>query len=112
MIRWAYEQGLGIMTYGTLDGGILTEITENLEPLSRLTAEIDFTHILKNHCFQKQWNPVNNHGSDCRREKCFLGSDRREMGDSEEICIQLHHWGAEPCQSRRKLQKSSMGTDG
>ena len=24
----------------------------------------------------------------------------------------LHHWGAEPCQSRRKLQKSSMGTDG
>lgn len=24
LIRWAYEQGLGIMTYGTLGGGILT----------------------------------------------------------------------------------------
>ena len=60
--------------------------------------------------FQPQYSLADR--TDCRREKCFLGSDRREMGDSEEICIQLHHRGAEPCQSRRKLQKSSMGTDG
>ncbi len=56
LIRWAHEQGLGIMTYGTLGGGILTGNYRKLRTLSRLTAEIDFTHILKNHCFQRQWN--------------------------------------------------------
>ena len=103
LIRWAHEQGLGIMTYGTLGGGILTGNYRKLRTFEQTDSR---TIVFKSN------GTVNNHGSDCRREKCFLGSDRREMGDSEEICIQLHHWGAEPCQSRRKLQKSSMGTDG
>ena len=100
------------MTYGTLGGGILTGNYRKLRTFEQTDSRNRFYPYFKEPLFSKAMELLTIMDWDCRREKCFLGSDRREMGDSEEICIQLHHRGAEPCQSRRKLQKSSMGTDG
>ena len=53
LIRWACAQEMGVMTYGTLGGGILTGKYRELKEYGVMITEIGFTHILKNRCFQK-----------------------------------------------------------
>ena len=111
LIRWAYEQGLGIMTYGTLGGGILTGNYRKLRTFEQTDSRNRFYPYFKEPLFSKAMELLTIMDQIAEERNVSL-AQIAEKCDSEEICIQLHHWGAEPCQSRRKLQKSSMGTDG
>lgn len=53
LIRWAYEQGLGIMTYGTLDGGILTGNYRKLRTFEQTDSRNRFYPYFKEPLFSK-----------------------------------------------------------
>ena len=53
LIRWAYEQGLGIMTYGTLGGGILTGNYRKLRTFEQTDSRIRFYPYFKEPLFSK-----------------------------------------------------------
>lgn len=53
LIRWAYEQGLGIMTYGTLGGGILTGNYRKLRTFEQTDSRNRFYPYFKEPLFSK-----------------------------------------------------------
>ena len=53
LIRWAYEQGLGIMTYGTLGGGILTGNYRELRTFEQTDSRNRFYPYFKEPLFSK-----------------------------------------------------------
>ena len=53
LIRWAYEQGLGIMTYGTLGGGILTGNHRELRTFEQTDSRNRFYPYFKEPLFSK-----------------------------------------------------------
>ena len=53
LIRWAYEQGLGIMTYGTLGGGILTGNYRKLRTFEQTESRNRFYPYFKEPLFSK-----------------------------------------------------------
>lgn len=53
LIRWAYEQGLGIMTYGTLGGGILTGNYRKLRTFEQTDSRNRFYPYFKEPLFLK-----------------------------------------------------------
>lgn len=53
LIRWAYEQGLGIMTYGTLGGGILTGNYRKLRIFEQTDSRNRFYPYFKEPLFSK-----------------------------------------------------------
>lgn len=53
LIRWAYEQGLGIMTYGTLGGGILTGNYRKLRTFEQTDSRDRFYPYFKEPLFSK-----------------------------------------------------------
>lgn len=53
LIRWAYEQGLGIMTYGTLGGGILTGNYRKLRTFEQTDSRNRFYPYFKEPFFSK-----------------------------------------------------------
>lgn len=53
LIRWAYEQGLGIMTYGTLGGGILTGNYRKLRTFEQTDSRNRFYPYFKEPMFSK-----------------------------------------------------------
>ena len=53
LIRWAYEQGLGIMTYGTLGGGILTGNYRKLGTFEQTDSRNRFYPYFKEPLFSK-----------------------------------------------------------
>ena len=53
LIRWAYEQGLGIMTYGTLGGGILTGNYRNIPTFEQTDIRNRFYPYFKEPLFSK-----------------------------------------------------------
>lgn len=53
LIRWAHEQGLGIMTYGTLDGGILTGNYRKLRTFEQTDSRNRFYPYFKEPLFSK-----------------------------------------------------------
>ena len=53
LIRWAYEQGLGIMTYGTLGGGILTGNYRKLRTYEQTDSRNRFYPYFKEPLFSK-----------------------------------------------------------
>ena len=53
LIRWAYEQGLGIMTYGTLGGGILTGNYRELRTFKQTDSRNRFYPYFKEPLFSK-----------------------------------------------------------
>lgn len=53
LIRWAYEQGLGIMTYGTLGGGILTGNYRKLRTFEQTDSRNRFYLYFKEPLFSK-----------------------------------------------------------
>ena len=53
LIRWAYEQGLGIMTYGTLGGGILTGNYRKLRSFEQTDSRNRFYPYFKEPLFSK-----------------------------------------------------------
>lgn len=53
LIRWAYEQGLGIMTYGTLGGGILTGNYRKLRAFEQTDSRNRFYPYFKEPLFSK-----------------------------------------------------------
>lgn len=53
LIRWAHEQGLGIMTYGTLGGGILTENYRKLRTFEQTDSRNRFYPYFKEPLFSK-----------------------------------------------------------
>lgn len=54
LIRWAYEQGLGIMTYGTLGGGILTGNYRKLRTFEQTDSRNRFYPYFKEPLFSKE----------------------------------------------------------
>lgn len=53
LIRWAHEQGLGIMTYGTLGGGILTGNYRKLRTFEQTDSRNRFYPYFKEPLFSK-----------------------------------------------------------
>ena len=53
LIRWAHEQGLGIMTYGTLGGGILTGSYRKLRTFEQTDSRNRFYPYFKEPLFSK-----------------------------------------------------------
>ena len=53
LIRWAYEQGLGIMTYGTLGGGILAGNYRELRTFEQTDSRNRFYPYFKEPLFSK-----------------------------------------------------------
>lgn len=53
LIRWTYEQGLGIMTYGTLGGGILTGNYRKLRTFEQTDSRNRFYPYFKEPLFSK-----------------------------------------------------------
>lgn len=53
LIRWAYEQGIGIMTYGTLGGGILTGNYRKLRTFEQTDSRNRFYPYFKEPLFSK-----------------------------------------------------------
>ena len=53
LIRWAHEQGLGIMTYGTLGGGILTGNYRELRTFEQTDSRNRFYPYFKEPLFSK-----------------------------------------------------------
>ena len=53
LIRWAHEQGLGIMTYGTLGGGILTGNYRKLRTFEQTDSRSRFYPYFKEPLFSK-----------------------------------------------------------
>lgn len=53
LIRWAYEQGFGIMTYGTLGGGILTGNYRKLRTFEQTDSRNRFYPYFKEPLFSK-----------------------------------------------------------
>ena len=53
LIRWAHEQGLGIMTYGTLGGGILTGNYRKLRTFEQTDSRNRFYSYFKEPLFSK-----------------------------------------------------------
>ena len=53
LIRWAYEQGLGIMSYGTLGGGILTGNYRKLRTFEQTDSRNRFYPYFKEPLFSK-----------------------------------------------------------
>lgn len=53
LIRWAYEQGLGVMTYGTLGGGILTGNYRKLRTFEQTDSRNRFYPYFKEPLFSK-----------------------------------------------------------
>lgn len=53
LIRWAYEQGLGIMTYGSLGGGILTGNYRKLRTFEQTDSRNRFYPYFKEPLFSK-----------------------------------------------------------
>ena len=53
LIRWAYEQGLGIMNYGTLGGGILTGNYRKLRTFEQTDSRNRFYPYFKEPLFSK-----------------------------------------------------------
>lgn len=95
-IKWAAEQGIGVMTYGSLGAGILTGAYRSLRTFADSDNRNRFYKFFQEPMFSKVQELLKVMDQMAAEPAGAPLPDRAELGIPEAVCLLLHRGCAEP----------------